>query len=330
MRFFFACFACLAASCGARTELAGTGQSGEAGAPCTLAPWVVFDLFGVKNGGGLAAVRADGTGFHMLDLGGERGFSPSVSPDGGSLLYITGDPEGNESLVLRDLASGNAHTVVHVTAAPPSSGLGKAAVSPDGRWIAYGDSPDVHLAKLDGSGDHVLVSGPYDEGCCSWSYGRPQFSGDSSLIYFSTIGRLESIHTDGSARQLLYQDQFFANPSIEGFVFPNVSLSPDKTKLVAQVACDASALRIFDVAALPADPCVTGTKLVETGVSLAPNEASNASWGPTNLLAYDDDKDVFVIDASGGAKTNLTASFTTESGASASDPVWAPGCSNLP
>jgi hypothetical protein len=89
-----------------------------------------------------------------------------------------------------------------------------------------------------------------------------------------------------------------------------------------------SELRIFATSDLPAkDPCSVGTKLVETGLSQAPNESSNPSWGPTDVIAYDDAADIFLIPAGGGAKTNLTQNDTETF---AAEPVWAPGCANVP
>ncbi|HEY1959973.1 MAG TPA: hypothetical protein VGH28_30400 [Polyangiaceae bacterium] len=322
MRFFLASIL-LVTACGARTELGGTQVTG--GATCAKSPWVVFD-YSPPGTFELAAIRADGTDFHLLGI---DGFLPSVSPDGASLLYLTSSSD-DESLVLRDLASGQTRTIVHISLDTPSSGLGKAAVSPDGKWIAYGNIPDLRIVRFDGSSDALLVPGPYNAGCCPWSYGHPVFSADSSLVCLSTIGILESIHPDGSDLTLLAQDHFFDGPPIyPGFVFPNASLSPDGKKLVAQVACDASELRVFDAPTAPFDPCTTGTKLVETGVSESGNEASNAQWGPTNLIVYNDGSDLFLVDPSGGAKTNLTASVTA-GGKAAADPVWAPGCANLP
>jgi hypothetical protein len=210
-----------------------------------------------------------------------------------------------------------------------SGGLEKAAVSPDNRFIAYGDVPDLRLVSFDGSKSSVLVTGPYDRGCCSWSYGHPAFGADSSTVYYSTIGRLESIRVDGTGRQLLEEDQFFSNPTIDSFVFPNPSLSPDYTAMVAQVGCDVSELRIFPVGSLPADPCATGTKLATVHTSSADNEASNASWGPAGLIVYEDGIDFYVIPASGGTPQNISAAITTN-GYMAADPVWASGCAAIP
>lgn len=315
---------CLA-GCGARTDLGGSKSGGQP--PCTKAPWILFD-----TQGGIGAIRSDATDRHLLAL--DAGVNaharvPAMSPDGNSLVFIVFSDDGEQLLGLLDLPSGKRRTIAQRTPQPPQTGFGKAAVSYDNKWIAYGDSPDLHLVAFDDVySNHVIVQGPFEEGCCPWSYGHPQFSADSSLIYYSTIGRLSSIRTDRSNDQLLYQDQFFANPTISGFVFPNVSLSNDGKRLVAQVACDVSELRIFSTSDLPtSDPCSTGTKLVETGISQASNEASNPAWGTADVIAYDDGADVFLIPAAGGPAMNLTQNGAD---AFAADPVWAPACANVP
>jgi Tol biopolymer transport system component len=315
-------------ACGARTELGGGITGSDGGTACTAAPWVVFDYEGGQSSG-IAAMRADGSSFHMLDLGGMRGWDPSVSPDGTLLFYVVAPDDGSNSLVERDLVTSQTRTFLQITVQPSSNGLEKATVSPDGKLIAYELSPDIHLASIDGSNDRVLVSGPYNPNGLPFSYGHPAFSADSQTVYFSTIGLLESIHVDGSARVTLEQDQFFTNPSIPDFSFPNASLSPDGTELVAQIACDVSELRIFPIGSLPGDPCTVGTKLVEVGSSQAFDEASNPSWGATQIV-YDDDKDLFLIDPTGGVPTNLTQSVTTADSSFAADPVWAPACAALP
>jgi hypothetical protein len=329
------CSLAFACACGARTGLEVLAQStppgdasAEASAPCTKAPWVLFDYDVQGMGYEIFAIHPDGSSLHALDLGTTRTANPSISPDGASLLYRTYS-DTDDTLLLRDLASGTTRTIVHITVQPPSSGLSKGAVSPDNRLIAYGNSPDVHLVAFDGSNDRVLVSGPYEAGCCPWSYGHPAFGADSSTVYFSTIGRLEEIRVDGSGRRLLEQDQFFSNPQDPGFSFPNASFSPEYDALVAQVACDVSELRVYPLGSLPGDPCAAGTKLaILQGSQGASNEAANPSWGPTGLIVYDDGVDLFLVPATGGTPQNITASITT-GGRMAADPVWASGCSTL-
>jgi hypothetical protein len=322
-------FAC---ACGSRTGLDVLARStppGDASASCTKPPWIVFDYDVQGSGYQIFAMHPDGSSLHAVDLGATGTAYPSISPDGASLLYLTFSGDTDDSLLLRDLASGTTRTVAHVTVQPPSSGLGKGAVSPDNRLIAYGNSPDLRLVSFDGSNDRVLVSGPYEAGCCPWSYGHPAFGADSSTVYFSTIGRLEEIHVDGSGRLLLEHDQFFSNPQDPGFSFPNASPSPEYDALVAQVACDVSELRIYPLGSLPGDACAAGTKLVELQGSQASNEAANPSWGPTGLIVYDDGADLFLVPATGGTPQNITASITT-GGRVAADPVWASGCAEIP
>jgi Tol biopolymer transport system component len=320
----------LAIACGSRTELGGSSASAiPTTASCTQSPWILFDYFG---GGGIAAIRADGSSFHVLDLGRDGAFNPSVSRDGATLLYRTAPGDStDESLMLLDLPSRKSRVLVHVALQPSDVGLENSVVSPDNSLIAYENNPDLHLVNFDGSNDRVLVAGPYNAGCCPWGYGHPAFSIDSRTVFYSTIGRLESIRTDGSNQQLLEQDQFFSNPSIPGFVFPNASLSPDGAALVAEVACDVSELRIYPIASLPGDACTAGTKLLDVGLSLAPNEASNPAWGPTGLISYEDGADVFVVDPSGGTPRNLTSTLTNAaSNIVAANAVWAPGCAAIP
>ncbi len=59
------------------------------------------------------------------------------------------------------------------------------------------------------------------------------------------------------------------------------------------------------------------------------NSSANPSWGPTNLIAYADGRDVFVVDPATGARRNMTAGLTSEANG-AYNPLWAPGCAPIP
>lgn len=322
----------LSCGCGARANL----RSGEAapagpapsGGACRDLPWVLFDYYDGSTARGIAALRQDGSSFHVLDLGGAHGFVPAVSPDGASLLYATGGAAG-EALVLMDLAT---HATRVVTQLPPNATghLSRGAVSPDNAFLAWGESLSVMVSGFDGSNARVLVPGPFEAGCCSWGWGHPAFAGDSITVLVSTIGRLESIHVDGSGRQLLEQDQIFGGGNNPGFVFPNPSFAPDHQRFVAEVACATSELRVFPVDALPGDPCGAGAKIADAHPSDASNESSNPAWGPGALIAYEDGPDIWLVDANGGTPKNLTAALTKSPGAAAVNPAWAPGCANLP
>lgn len=318
----------LLAGCGARTPLEADGDA--AVAPSCAQPWLLFDFADGRSAYRIAAVHPDGTGFRLLSLGAEFSYAPNVSPDGRTLLFVVSSGMDEVSLRARDLLSGQTRTLARASTAGLSSGITRAALSPDNRYVAFGQSSSLHLANADGTSDRVALRGPFNAGCCQWGYGHPVFSADSATVFGATIGRLESLRVDGSNHRVLWSDRFFSNRSIPGFVFPNPALSPDGRRLVAQVACDTSQLRLYDASLAPADPCATGTRLVDVGPSMASNESANPSWGPGDLLAWSQDKDLFVLPVAGGTPVNVTSALTTAQGSFAAEPVWAPACANLP
>ena len=94
VRFLTLGWVLVACSCGARTELGGVIVGSDGGQACNAVPWVVFDYEG-EQGSGVAAIRADGSSFHLLDLGGMHGWNPSTQPAAGlqptshlSLIHI--------------------------------------------------------------------------------------------------------------------------------------------------------------------------------------------------------------------------------------------------
>jgi hypothetical protein len=90
-------------------------------------------------------------------------------------------------------------------------------------------------------------------------------------------------------------------------------------------------LRVYPFASLPGAACESGRLLTDVQNGSSPNLANDPSWGHNGLIAYASGKDVFVIDATGGTPRNMTAGLTGDGGvATASDPVWAPGCASLP
>jgi hypothetical protein len=62
------------------------------------------------------------------------------------------------------------------------------------------------------------------------------------------------------------------------------------------------------------------------------SQNANAAWGPSNLIAYGNGKDIMLIDPSGGALHNLTAGITITTGPKdvAAGPTWASGCAAIP
>ncbi|HSQ68200.1 MAG TPA: hypothetical protein VLM85_33550 [Polyangiaceae bacterium] len=301
-------------ACGARSDLGGgSGGSADASTPCATQPWILFDYADGSTGtSNIYAMHADGSALHPVDLGGNRGSWPSISPDGTKLLYVEIANDG-ETIVLRDLATHAEHTVAD------GSYPTKAAISPSNALIAYGDQQDLRIVSADGTGDHVLAHGDVSGWC-----GYPAFSTDSSTVYFAAGSKLESIHADGSATQALTQDQPTSNYGALGW---GGSLSPDGARLAAPFVCGVLQLRVLPVASLPGDPCAAGTKLAEMAAGFAATWAA-PSWGPGDVIAYHDGKDVLLVGASGGASTNITSKFTNTKGW-AGNPVWAPGCAGL-
>jgi hypothetical protein len=300
----------LVAACGARSELSvGTGSSTGEARDCG-APWVVFTLIqDADSTSHLYARRADGSDGHLVTLSQDEASYPSTTPDGTALLYA--GPE-LQHLYLHHFADGT-DTVLDTL-----SQVGFGSLSPDGTLVAFGDGNDLWIVGLSGSpAQQLLISG---QATPTGAAGYPVFTADSQTVIFAVGGLVQSIHPDGSALTTLISDS-----SID--TFPNPALSPDAQQLVAVVSCDGTAfeMRTWPVSSLPA-PCTTGT-VVTTVPGGTPYY--DQAWGPTGLIAYSGGHDVFLVSATGGTPTNLTADITGTT-ASASEPTWVPACVALP
>jgi len=301
-----------------RGESSDAGLADGAAPPaCTEAPWILFSYMGGSPAADIYAMHADGTELHRLAFPDARIFEPSVSADGLFIGYVLlGGPLTPQTIAIYDTRAG---TTQHLTL---GTGISHPAFSPDASLISYANGLDLHVVHRDGSGDRTLITGPYDAGCCGWGYGHPVFESASTILWTSA-GLTGAIHTDGTGMMpLLSSELWFASPT----------LSPDGTRLATLISCagtGTNALRIYSLASLPAD-CTTGHIIAD---GLAENadvgNTPNPSWGPTDMIAFGQMNDVFVIDASGGTPRNLTASLTAAGGA-AGDPAWAPGCTRLP
>jgi hypothetical protein len=327
MRSSLALFVALTA-CGARSELA----TPDAEAPPTDvrtsdavaapdAPRVVFNLFDGTGATPVYEIRADGTGLRALTLPGARAVYPTFTADGRYLVYVSlAANETDASIVALDLRTRLPRTVLRGTR------LGALAVSPDLRTVAYAQDLDLRAVGWDGLNDRPLVRGPNNLGCCMWGYGHPAFGTDPSTVYFSTAGRVERIGVDGTRRQQVIPANF------RRIIFPNVGVSPDRTRLALGVACaDGRALRVYDIAALPA-PCEAGRELTSIEPSTVGNLSNNPAWGESGEIVYQQSNDLFVVDARGGTPRNLTAALTGGAGSnvSAANPTWVPRGVALP
>jgi Tol biopolymer transport system component len=250
------------------------------------------------------------------------GAFPSVSPDGSKLLYATfmsTDGGSDSALYLYDFASRSSTLVVTTTE------LTYSALSPDGRTVAWTTSYSLHAVDADGTNDRTLLAGPNAEGT---GYGHPVFASDSTTVVYGTGGIIGAIRIDGSQNETLLT-------AIPGsFQYPNPAFSPDYQQIVVGAFCDQAspeALRIYAYASLPGATCSSGQFLVDVSAGSSPNQANDPSWSQDGRIAYGSGKDVLVIDATGGVPVNLTADLTGDAGtATASDPVWAPACADVP
>jgi Tol biopolymer transport system component len=341
------------AACGARTGLlaggsssgsssggssSGSGSSGSSssgagsssGSPsCTKPLWLLFNLDdGTSAGSGIYAMRADGTGGHIVPLPHAPARNASISPDGTTLLYttyMTPDVDGgvDSTLYAYDLAAGTAKAIVTTT------DLTYSALSPDGRTVSYVSGFTLRAIDADGSNDRALLVGDENAGT---AYGHPVFEPDSRTVVYGTQGAIGSIEADGTNNQTLLE-------AIPGsFQYPNPGFSPDYQQIVVGLICDEGSpytLSVYPFASLPGASCQSG-RVLTTNITegASPNSANDPSWGTNGLIAYASYPDVFVIDpdgGDGGAGQNVTAGLTGDAGAAtASDPVWLDGCAQVP
>jgi len=175
---------------------------------------------------------------------------------------------------------------------PPVVGGGSPAVSPDGRWIAFGSNrdgqDDLYLIAPDGTAERRLTNTPEREGLPAWSR-------DGREVRFGTGGRDSTVLmavsvADGSVRKV-------ARVAGRGAV-----LSPDGRLVLASVGA------------------FTGARLVITGLdgsgprylTDSTSSAFNASWSPDgrqvaySRLAGDRSISVWVINADGTGARQVT------------------------
>ncbi len=303
--------------CGSRTGL--LVSEGAAPEPCTDPPWILFDHL-ESPVADVYAMRADGSELHRVALSDQPILYPTVSRDGRFIAFVLlGDPLTPSTVGVYDVRSGTTQLLSLGTS------VSYPAFSPDASLISYADGLDLRVVRRDGTDGRTLITGPYEIGCCSWGYGHPVFE-NASTILWTTAGLTGSIQTDGTGMISELVSDFTVIP------FANPTLSPDGTQLGALISCPGTyttELRIYSLASLPAD-CSTGRVVAEDLLSYATvSNSPNPAWGPTNVIAFTQARDVFVVDADGGSPRNLTSSLTGDAGA-AGNPVWAPGCIRLP
>jgi hypothetical protein len=284
----------------------GADRGADGGPACADPPWVLFAL----SPDVIYAIHPDGTGGHDVALPHPKTLAPSVSGDGTAILTMS--PDGMDAYAYRFGATSDSDV-----ASPPGEGgyaLGGGSLSHDGALVVMlvnGQSLEVGPALGSSSFSQTFVVS--DNAAYS-----PIFTPDGARLVFGTETSLMSTTPSGAAPQTLVS-------GVASKTEVAASFSPDGSSLAVFIACsaEAPAIRVYDYASLPG-ACTDGAVLV----SLTEGEGSGLSWGPTNLVAYSDGRDVWVVPAAGGSPTALTGAVTA-GGGSATSPTWAPGCTPL-
>jgi TolB protein len=185
----------------------------------------------VKSGGRfeLQIADADGNGAQSALASKEPIISPSWSPDGGKLAYVSFEAK-KPIVYVHDLATGRRHVAANF------KGSNSAPTwSPDGKKLAVVLTKDggsqIYLVNADGSGvNRLATSSGIDT--------EPQFSPDGTFIYFtSDRGGSPQIYrlpvAGGGAQRVTFEGAYNVTPR----------LSPDGTKL-AYVTRDSGRFRV--------------------------------------------------------------------------------------
>ena len=109
----------------------------------------------------LYTVAANGSGLKRITRGRESDYlAPRVSPDGRSIAYWVGSPNGVEIRIC-SIECVDSRTLLDPDSKPISGDF--PVWSPDGNWIAFqvttGPGTDLHIARIDGSDERVLGGG---------------------------------------------------------------------------------------------------------------------------------------------------------------------------
>jgi hypothetical protein len=196
-------------------------------------------------------------------------------------------------------------------------------VSPDGSRIAYEFLRGIWIMNADGSGKQALTDGTATDE-------DPAFSADGTRIAFARSGDIWAMNVDGSGVTNLTN-----SPNNQEF---DPSWSPLGDKIAyTRIGCDPSNFGAACVYAMNTDGTGQTNLTPETSMPQCPNQpgyfhngaSREPAWSPDgSLIAFSGalicphttGRDIWVMSATGGAKTNLT----NDNGTNDKRPVFSP------
>lgn len=264
-----------------------------------------------KGGSDIYVVNSDGTEKKLLVPGG----SPSWSPDGTQLAFLTVAPQrlGGRDMAVIEVASGGIRILYTIQEQP--GGTGPQAWSPDGKQLAFASYDGIYVMNVDGTGAHRITRYEGSHACYDL---LPSWSPAGSAIVFSVLCEggnegLWAVEADGSDRRQLIAGDY----EVDEYRSP--VWSPDGTK-IAFVKTDWTLddpIKSAAIYVMNAD----GTGAMQ----LASRAAFDRSltWSPDGRAIaftryYAGGSDIFLLDLETAEVTQLTHT------GDAVDPAWQP------
>jgi TolB protein len=241
--------------------------------------WIIFtsERAGPAN---IYRVRPDGSELEQLTASPSFDDQGALSPDGGTLAFVSTREGGTANIWLLDLAS---HHAVNLTNS--NSGNFRPSWSPDGRWIAFTSDRDTPHRRIAPD-----ARPPGGSGCCGWE-----------LLHLTAV---YIVHPDGSnLRRLTPLDQSAESPKwssdgkrlvyaegIEGretLQLASVAIESGARQVITNGAGDKSSPQYLNSTAIGYLQAVDGGKSVlayTSGIKSAAGARWHPSWSPDGKL----------------------------------------------